>query len=379
MLANAYSASIVSSIVRSLFLRQAVRTTGELDMRNEHFQTLRMLAENQSQLQQFSAAIETAHQAIEAATENQNSEQLDAARFVLANAYMSSGKLAEAEPIYIELFENEESGDDLGAEINRAQAQVMYATVLIQRRQNEEAERYARLGYGTYRRHFGLTTVNTLMAGQNLGAILAAVGKHDEAIETFRHVVDARRRLLGPEHADTLVTAAMLGRSLIASGQEDAGEACLSQALEVGNTNYGERNPIGVLAAKSLVGLYRKRGDFDQAIQSAQQGLRFAESLYGKGDWRVEIQRVRLADLYQRVGNAEQALALSRSAQRVIAAAVGDKHPYARAAAATARAAEKTVGGGRVVRRLNHDSTQHTKGKSGLMLLFVGSIDLGCR
>ncbi|MEL6105324.1 MAG: tetratricopeptide repeat protein, partial [Planctomycetota bacterium] len=232
---------------------------------------------------------------------------------------------------------------DLRFEITLAQAQVMYATVLIQRRKDETAEHFARLGYGTYRRHFGLTTVNSLMAGQNLGAILAAVGKNDEAVEVFRPVLDARRRLLGREHADTLMTTVMLGRSLIALGQEDAGEQYLDQALEIGTEAYRQQNPIGVLASKSLATLYRERGDFDRAIQSAKAAVRFAESRHGKGDWRVEIHRVRLASLFHQVGDAEQAFALSESARQTLISVVGEQHPYARAAATTAKAAREQL------------------------------------
>ena len=327
----------------NVLLREIVPTTAQLAMPHERFQALKMLAENQTQLRQESAAIGTARKALQAARDNESERQQKAARFVLANALVTSGKLAEAGSIYQELLREGASNEDPNSIITRAEAEVMYATVLIRVGRAVEAERYAREGYATYRQHYGLTTTNALMAGQNLGAILTAAGKHDEAIVTFRPILAARKDILGQDHPDTLTTCAMLGRALIAAGQDEEGELVLKEALRIGNATHQDRNPVGILVCKSLAYFYSERQNHAASIRAAKECIRFAEASFEEGDWRIEIQRTRLAGLHHKAGNFEEALALSTRSHRVIAAAVGDEHPYAKAAAATVKAAREEL------------------------------------
>ncbi len=59
-----------------------------------------------------------------------------------------------------------------------------------------------------------------LTAAGNLALYLFDQGKHAEAEQMQRELLDVQRRVLGPEHPDTLITMGHLALSLGAQGMQ---------------------------------------------------------------------------------------------------------------------------------------------------------------
>ena len=309
----------------------------------ERFQLLLLLSESQAHSQQTKQALQTAERAVALARDNGSEQQRAHAEFVRASAFVAAGEYAQAGEIYKWLLKTRAPLAKSNPEIARAKAEVMYATILVRQGDYAEAERYARAGYEAHRRHYGMSTPNTMMSGQNLAAILAAADKHEAATDVFRDVLKARRDRLGAQHPDTLITTAMLGRSLLAVEDPQAATEMLERAIDDGDAAFGDRNPAGRLASESLTTLSLREQQFERAEAWALRGIDYAKAHYGASDWHVEIQRVRLAEVYLQSDQPALAVPLCEQACARLTTSVGEDHPHTRAAASRLQRARTAV------------------------------------
>ena len=84
---------------------------------------------------------------------------------------------------------------------------------------------------------------HTLVSINNLGLLLKAQGKYDEAEPLFREALQARRETLGDRHPDTLISINNLGMLLKEQGKYDEAEPLFREALKVWRETLGDRHP----------------------------------------------------------------------------------------------------------------------------------------
>ena len=299
----------------------------------ERFLSSIKLAEHNNNQHQNRNAIALARQAIQFARTNENDRQRAQAEYVLATTLLADGQLNEAAEILRAVLDQEEPAAEVEPALALARAQVMYASVLVQQRNVEQAIANAKSGYQALKDLRGMAYANTLMAGHNLATILGATHRDAEAIPIFEEVLAARKTMLGHSHPDTLMTMTLLAMNLHDVGQDKRAISLFESALSVGDEKYQDRNPVGHLAAAGLAKMRLASGDLPAAIAMSQRTVQYAKAIYGAESWKVEIYRNRLAMTLLQSGQAEKALELATAAHRSIVAAVGENHRHAKQAA----------------------------------------------
>jgi len=109
----------------------------------------------------------------------------------------------------------------------------------------------------------------------NLGLLLQAQGRLDEAGALYREALEARRETLGNRHPDTLSSINNLGSLLQAKGRLDEAEALFHEALKARRETLGDRHPDTLGSINNLGVLLKAQGRLDEA------GVLFSELRHG--------------------------------------------------------------------------------------------------
>jgi hypothetical protein len=96
---------------------------------------------------------------------------------------------------------------------------------------------------------------STLDTTGNFAASLRGQGKHAEAEEMQRELLDVRRRVLGPEHPNTLTSMNNLALSLSDQGKHAAAEQMERELLDVRRRVLGPGHPHTLGTGRNLASL----------------------------------------------------------------------------------------------------------------------------
>jgi non-specific serine/threonine protein kinase/serine/threonine-protein kinase len=178
------------------------------------------------------------------------------------------------------------------------------------------------------RRELGDEHSSTLTSTGNLGTLLQAQGKLDDAEPLFREALEAQRRTLGDEHPHTLGTINNLGRLFQAQGKLDAAEPLLREALETLRRTRGDEHPHTLVTIESLGRLLRDQGKLDAAEPLLREALETRCRTLGDEhpDTLGTINNLGL--LFQAQGKFDDAEQLYREALEGCRRTLGDEHPH---------------------------------------------------
>jgi hypothetical protein len=118
-----------------------------------------------------------------------------------------------------------------------------------------EAEQMQRELLDLQRRVLGPEHPNTLATMNNLANTLDDQGKHAEAEQMQCELLDVQRRVLGPEHPHTLATMNNLACSFLSQGKHLEAEQMQRQVLDVRRRVLGPGHPHTLASVSNLASL----------------------------------------------------------------------------------------------------------------------------
>jgi tetratricopeptide (TPR) repeat protein len=123
---------------------------------------------------------------------------------------------------------------------------------------------------------------STLTAINNMGSLLQAQGKLDQAEPYYREALEVSRRVLGEEHPDTLTSINNLGSLLRSQGNFAEAEPYVREALEKSRRVLGEEHPGTLRSINNMGGLLDSQGKLDQAEPYLREALEKRRRVLGE-------------------------------------------------------------------------------------------------
>jgi tetratricopeptide (TPR) repeat protein len=206
------------------------------------------------------------------------------ARDRLADAYASSGRFAEALPVFEATLSDREAT-------------------------------------------FGSQHPETVAARLNVARSLTAAGREPEAIALYEQVLGARERARGPGHRDTLAVRVQLAAAYELAGRRGDSIRLYEQALADAERELGPTHAGTLSARVSLAGAYLAAGQAREAINAFQRALADQERTAGADDLATLATRASLASAYRAAGKTKEAIG---ACERVLAdreRVLGADHP----------------------------------------------------
>lgn len=103
------------------------------------------------------------------------------------------------------------------------------------------------------------------MTLNNMGMVLAALGRADDAIANYQKSLDIHRAIEGPGHPNTATAEHNLGVLLRSRGRYVEARAALEQALAVRRSTLGDRHPDTLNSQQALIKVYLSLKEADLA------------------------------------------------------------------------------------------------------------------
>lgn len=173
------------------------------------------------------------------------------------------------------------------------------ANALIQAGRYEDATTSANESHDVFERLGQADTDGGMAALNTRGNAALMMGRNEQALADYRHVVDMTRALYG-ETAKLAASLNNLGVALTRLGHPQEAVPLLEDALRITHEQNGERSPLAVTVRTSLAEVYISAGRTADAAPIAQAAADIAEADYAGskvllgGAYRARA-RVRLA------------------------------------------------------------------------------------
>jgi len=145
--------------------------------------------------------------------------------------------------------------------------------LLMARGRPDEAERCFRDALDGRRRILGEDHRDTLTSVNNMGFLLQTKGKLAEAEACLREAVEKMRRTLGDDHVDTLSSITNLGALLLEQGKPRDAEPYYREAMEGRRRILGDDHPLTLLSINNMSYLLQQLGDLDGAEAYRREAL----------------------------------------------------------------------------------------------------------
>jgi tetratricopeptide (TPR) repeat protein len=223
------------------------------------------------------------------------------ARDRLADAYASSGRFAEALPVFEAALLDREAA-------------------------------------------FGALHPETVTARLNVAMSLNAAGRDPEAIALYEQVLAARERIRGPGHWETLAVRVQLAAAYEAAGRRGDSIRLYERALADTERELGPTHRDALSARVSLAAAYLAAGQAREAVTAFQRALADQERTAGPDDPATLATRASLAGAYRAAGKTKEAIG---AYERLLAdreRALGADHPDTIAARGSLGYAYRTAG-----------------------------------
>ena len=127
----------------------------------------------------------------------------------------------------------------------------------------------------------GVDDPSTLTSANDLGMLLQDKGEYDEAEKLLRRALEGRKRVLGPNHPNTLNSADNLGSLLMDRGKLGEAEALFRSSLKAKESVLGNDNPSTLISVNNLGLVLKKQSEYDEAEKLFRRALEGRESVLG--------------------------------------------------------------------------------------------------
>ena len=221
----------------------------------------------------------------------------------LAYAYESAGRLDEAIPLYEQVLARQEWV--LGAGPDTLASRFSLACAYESAGRLEQAIPLFEQALADYERLFGADHLGTLAARFSLACAYGSAGRLGEAIPLFEQALAGRERVLGADHPDTLTSREYLAYACEVAEQGEA-IALFEQALAGRERVLGADHPDTLTSRFSLAEAYESAGWVGEAIALYEQVLADCERVLGADHSVTLTVREHLAASHSAHGAAKQ-------------------------------------------------------------------------
>lgn len=196
----------------------------------------------------------------------------------LAGALQAQGRLDEAERVMRVLVQD--AGELLGQDHPDSVRYLRnYALFMTEQRKFAIAEPLAREALRRTDRLYGPSSIEALIARNNLGFVVGEQGRHAEALPRFQEVVQRARQGLPPEHWALPPFTASLGQCFLELGRYAEAEAELLDAFEGFCRLGGDDHPSARRVQELLTRLYHETGRTPSGERPSEPDLDLSEHL----------------------------------------------------------------------------------------------------
>lgn len=168
----------------------------------------------------------------------------------------------------------------------------------------------------------------TLVARNNIADALIGAGRHGEAEEILREIVEARRRVLPPGHAHLAFSLSHLSHAIKMQGRPEEATPLQEEVLAILRAAHPGDHPEVAIALNNLANLKHDVRDFDGALELHQEALNIKRRLYGDDHPSLADTYNNLAALYNDTGDYAGALLMYQRTLELDRRAFGDNHPF---------------------------------------------------
>lgn len=146
----------------------------------------------------------------------------------------------------------------------------------------------------------------------NLATVLERRGAFGAAETELRRILEIRRGVLGPDHRDVAVSLNNLGRVLSAQDRHDEAAEALRQALGIARSALGD-HPATATILNNLGLELRSLGQLDEAMATIRESLEIKRTLFGDPSEPLVIAQFNWAMLLATDGRRREAIRVLRN------------------------------------------------------------------
>jgi tetratricopeptide (TPR) repeat protein len=161
----------------------------------------------------------------------------------------------------------------------------------------------------------------------NLGVVLRAAGKLDDALADHKRALAIRDRILAQDDPALAITANNVGAVLFDQGKADEAIPYFERAKAIWERALGPRHPQVAYAYNNLGSVRWQQGKLAEALELQERGLAIRKDALGPDHPDTAVSVYNIGDIQRDLGRFADALASYRQAKAVFEHAFGPKHP----------------------------------------------------
>lgn len=173
----------------------------------------------------------------------------------------------------------------------------------------------------------GAGDAETLASLNEMGVLMQARGRWDDAEACFREALERRRTLLGPEHPDTLLSMNNIAALLDVRNQPAEAERMHEEVLDLRRRVLGPEHPDTLLSLLNLATVRAYQGRLDEAAPLYSEVLVKLRRVHGDEEHDTLLCINNYGMLLYMQGRLDDARALTEEALATRRRTLGDEHP----------------------------------------------------
>jgi serine/threonine protein kinase/tetratricopeptide (TPR) repeat protein len=167
---------------------------------------------------------------------------------------------------------------------------------------------------------------DTLESINNMGRLLWAQGKLNDAEPFCHEAVEGRRQALGNDHKDTISSIINLGTLLRRMNKLGEAEAYLREALAGCRRVFGDVDPYTLAAIANLGVVLQSRGKVSEALPYYREALEGRRRVHGNEDQRTLVSMNNMGHILRSQGKLDEAMPYYDEALKGFRRALGNDH-----------------------------------------------------
>jgi tetratricopeptide (TPR) repeat protein len=213
------------------------------------------------------------------------------------------------------------------AAIIRARANTIMGTVHRERGDYAKAEKFLKQALEINRRALGPAHSEVAGAENNLAVLYKYMGHFAKGLKLYRSALAKYEAEFGEDALPLSTVYHNIGGILHASGRYEEAEAPGRRAWEISRKHLGPNHPHTVADAAAYAGILDELGRYKESEPIYRRALKVFEKLYGPENYEIAINLNNLAALKAAQGKAEEAEEMYRKSIAITEKLLGSKHP----------------------------------------------------
>jgi tetratricopeptide (TPR) repeat protein len=186
---------------------------------------------------------------------------------------------------------------------------------------------WGRIGLGHLERIGAGEDLRTAGILQNLGNVLDAEGRFDEALANYQRSLEIREAALGPDHPDLASSYTSLGLVYGSMRREEEARAALERAIALWTETFGPDHLAIAGALSTMSGIDHRMGNLAAAREDMERAIAIQERVDGPDHPEVASLLGNLAIVVQAQGDLDGAEKLYQRALTIVETRLGPEHP----------------------------------------------------